>query len=45
MKIEGIKKIAPISKDKLFRPLRELSEEEKESIYYCDIADAELECR
>ena len=40
MKMEDIKKIAPISKDELFRPLKELSEKDKESIYYSDIADS-----
>ena len=42
MKMSDIKKIAPISKDELFRPLKELSEEERESLHYCDIADSTL---
>lgn len=42
MKIKDIKKITPISKDVL-RPLKEPSEEEKESMYYCDIADSQLD--
>lgn len=42
MKMSDIKKIIPIKKDELFRPLKELSEEEKESIYYCDLADSTL---
>lgn len=41
MKIEDIKKIAPILKDAL-RSSKELSEEEKESIYNCDLADSQL---
>ncbi len=39
--MEDIKKIAPIPKDALC-PLEELSEKEKESMYYCDIADSLL---
>ena len=42
MKMSDIKKIIPIKKNELFRPLKELSEEEKESIYYCDCADSTL---
>lgn len=41
MKIEDVKKIAPISEDAL-HPLKELSKEDKESIYYCDLADSQL---
>lgn len=42
MKMLDIEKILPLKKDELFRPLEELSEEEKESIYYCDLADSTL---
>ena len=42
MKMTDIKKIIPLKKDELFRPLEELSEEDKESIYYCDLADYEV---
>lgn len=42
MKIEDIKKITPISKDAL-RPLKQLSEKERESMHYCDIADSQLD--
>lgn len=41
MKVEDIKKIAPIPKD-TFRPLKELSEEDRESIHDCDLADSQL---
>lgn len=40
--MEDIKKIAPISKDELFRPLKELSEKDRESMYYNDLADSQL---
>lgn len=42
MKMTDIKKIIPLKKDELFRPLEELSEKDKESIYYCDLADSTL---
>ena len=42
MKIEDIKKIIPLKKEDISLPLEGMSEEEKESLYYCDIADSLL---
>ena len=42
MKKEDFKKIVPIKKEDLSLPLEELSEEERESLYYCDLADSQL---
>ena len=42
MKKEDFKKIIPLKKEDLFLPLEELSEEERESLYYCDLADSQL---
>ena len=36
------KKIVPLKKEDLSLPLEELSEEERESLYYCDLADSQL---
>lgn len=40
MKKEDFKKIVPLKDISL--PIEELSEEEKESLYYCDLADSQL---
>lgn len=42
MKKEDFKKIVPLKKEDLFLPLEELSEEDLESIHYCDLADSQL---
>lgn len=42
MKKEDFKKIVPLKKENVSRPIEELSEEEKESLYYCDLADSQL---
>lgn len=42
MKMEDIKKIIPLKKEDISLPLEGMSEEEKESLYYCDIADSQL---
>lgn len=42
MKISDIKRLTPLSKDEFIRPLEGLSEEERKSIYYCDLADSTL---
>lgn len=42
MKMEDIKKIIPLKKEDISLPLEGMSEEEKESMYYCDIADSLL---
>ena len=42
MKKEDFKKIVPLKKEDLSLPLEELSEEERESLYYCDLADSQL---
>ena len=42
MKKEDFKKIVPLKKKDLSLPLEELSEEERESLYYCDLADSQL---
>lgn len=42
MKMEDIKKIIPLKKEDISLPLEGMSEEEKESLYYCDIADSLL---
>lgn len=36
------KKIVPLKKKDLSFSLEELSEEERESLYYCDLADSQL---
>ena len=36
------KKIVPLKKEDLSFSLEELSEEERESLYYCDLADSQL---
>lgn len=42
MKMEDIKRIIPLKKEDISLPLEGMSEEEKESLYYCDIADSQL---
>lgn len=42
MKMEDIKKIIPLKKEDIFLPLEGMSEQEKESMYYCDLADSQL---
>lgn len=42
MKKEDFKKIVPLRKEDISLSLEELSEEEKESLYYCDLADSQL---
>ena len=42
MKIEDIKKIVPLKKEDISLPLEGMSEEEKESMHYCDLADSQL---
>ena len=42
MKVNDIKKIVPLKKEEISLPLEELSEEDRKSIYYCDLADAQL---
>lgn len=39
---ECIKKIVPLKKEDISLSIEELSEEEKESLYYCDLADSQL---
>jgi hypothetical protein len=38
----NIKKIIPLKKEDISLPLEGLSEEELESIHYCDLADSQL---
>lgn len=42
MKKEDFKKIISLKKEDLFLPIEGMSEEEKESLYYCDLADSQL---
>ena len=42
MKIEDIKKIVSLKKEDISLPLEGMSGAERESLYYSDIADAEL---
>ena len=42
MKMEDIKKITPLKKEEISLPLEGMSEEEKRSMYYCDLADSQL---
>lgn len=42
MKMEDIKKIIPLKKEDISLPLEGMSEQEKESMYYCDLADSQL---
>jgi len=42
MKMEDIKKIIPLKKEDISLPLEGMSEKEKESLYYSDIADSQL---
>jgi hypothetical protein len=42
MKMPNIRKLTPLNKDEFIRPLEELSESERESIYWCDLADSTL---
>ena len=42
MKIEDIKKIIPLKKEDISLPLEGMSEEERGSLYYSDIADSQL---
>ena len=42
MKLDDYKKIIPLKKEDISLPLEELSEEERDSIHYCDLADSQL---
>lgn len=42
MKVEDINKIVPLKKEDISLPLEGLSEEERESMYYGDLADSQL---
>ena len=42
MKMEDIKKIIPLKKEDIFLPLEGLSEEDKKSMHYSDLADSQL---
>jgi len=42
MKISDIQRLTPLNKDEVICPLEELSEEERKSIHYCDLADSIL---
>ena len=42
MKVDDIKKIVPLKKEEISLPLEGLSEEDRESMYYCDLADSQL---
>ena len=44
MKIQDIHNLVPLEKSQLLRPLGELTQEELESIHYCDLADSQLNC-
>lgn len=40
--MKNIKKITPLKKEDISLPLEGMSEEEKRSMYYCDLADSQL---
>lgn len=42
MKISDIKRLTPLNKDEFIRPLEGLSEEERESVHWCNLADSTL---
>ena len=42
MKIDDVKKIVPLKKEEISLPLEGVSEEDRKSIYYCDLADSQL---
>ena len=42
MKKEDFKKIIPLKKEDLSLLIEDMSEEERESLYYCDLADSQL---
>lgn len=42
MKIQDYKNIVPLEASQLLRPLEELTPKDLESIYYCDLADSQL---
>ena len=42
MKIEDVKKIILLKKEDISLPLEGMSEEERKSLYYCDLADSQL---
>ena len=42
MKKEDFKKIIPLKKEDLSLLIKDMSEEERESLYYCDLADSQL---
>ena len=42
MKIEGAKKTIPLKKENISLPLKGMSEEDKKSMYYGDLADSQL---
>ena len=40
--MKNIKKIIPLKKEDISLPLEGLSEEERKSLYFCDLADSQL---